>query len=136
MYELEINPGPTYRLDGEALAIAKELHEYSKQTTLEYQAIMMQVAEYSGVLMLAFDEKHSDKFKDIFQRLANELAIPFEQMRKFHLDATYIDDHNIAFMKQGVVDSNGEVMRGEDQLEMFDDEGDGVPDDGDRNGLP
>lgn len=124
MYEIEENQGPTYRLDGEALAIAKELHEYSKETTKEYQGIMMQVAEFSGCLMAAFDEKHSDKFKDIFQRLADQLHIPVDQMRKFHLDATYIEDHNIAFMKQGPIEDNIMVMSAEheDQLEMFDED--------------
>lgn len=128
MYEIEENPGPTYRLDGEALEIARELHEYSKKTTKEYQAIMMQVAEFSGCLMMAFDEKHSDKFKDIFQRLADQLSIPVDEMRKFHLDATYIDDHSIAFMKQGPIDDKVMVLE-DDQLEMFDEDGDG-------NGLP
>jgi hypothetical protein len=130
MYEIEDNQGPTYRLDGKALEIAKELHEYSKEVQKEYRQVALQIAEFSQALMLNFDEKHNDRFQDIFRRLAEELSIPVDEIRKFHLDATYIDDHNIAFMKQGPINDNVMVMdpnAGDDQLEMFDGEEDTLP---------
>lgn len=139
MYEIEENQGPTYRLDGVALEIAKELHEYSKEVQKEYQGVAMQIAEFSQSLMLAFDEKHNNRFQDIFKRLAQELSIPVEEMRKFHLDATYIDDHNIAFMKQGPINDNVMVMdpnAGEDQLDIFSGEEGYPPFDDEEDTLP
>ena len=134
MLPLNENSTPTYRLDGEALEIAKELHVYSQQANEEYRGVALQIAEFSQALMLDFDEKHNPKFQDIFNRLAAELSIPVEQMKKFNLDATYLDDHNIAFMKQGPIEDNVMIMDAEagegidpDQLGFFD--GDDLGDD-------
>ena len=132
MLPLNENPTPTYRLDGEALKIAKELHDYSQVANEEYRGVALQIAEFSQALMTDFDEKHNPKFQDIFNRLAQELSIPVDQMRKFNLDATYLEDHNIAFMKQGPIEDNIMIMDAEagqeidpDQLHFFD--GDNLP---------
>lgn len=110
MLPMNENQAPTYRLDGKALEIAKELHEYSKKANAEYRDIAVQIADFSNSLMVVFDQKHNDIFQDIFNRLAHELCIPVDQMRKFNLDATYLDDHNIAFMKQGPIQDNVMIM--------------------------
>jgi len=91
---------PTYRLDGEALQIAKELHEYSLQCEKEELEIEKQVQEFQDALMEEFDEKHSKPFQTFFERLAKSLAISVDEILTFELDATYLSDHNIAFMKQ------------------------------------
>jgi hypothetical protein len=118
--------GATYRLDGKALEIAKELHDYTKSIGAEALEIERQCEEFNDALMGAFDEKHNQRFQDIFQRLADELSIPVNLMRQFNLDATYLEDHNIAFMKQGPIQDKVFGIQNDepdpDQLEIFEGE--------------
>lgn len=103
MFQMDEYQAVTYRLDGRALALAKELHEYSKEVKKEYKGIARQITEFSAALMQDFDEKHDGRFREIYQGLADELSIPLDLMRTFNLDASYLDDHNIAFMKAGPI---------------------------------
>lgn len=109
---------PTYRLHGKSLAIAKELHAHSKIANEEYRQIGLEVAHFADALMVKFDEKHDATFRDIFHRLGQELGITVDEMRKFNLDATYLEDHDIAFMKQGPIEDNVMIMDARPQAQI------------------
>ena len=110
-------PTPTYRLDGEALQVAKEIHEYSLKCNVEYLEIQKQVQEFHDALMGEFDEKHNEPFQKFFEHLAKSLAMSIDEIRTFRLDATYLDDHNLAFMKQGPIEDRVLVMNSDDLTE-------------------
>ena len=108
---------PTYLLAGEALEIAKEFHNFSQSVSEEYKGIEQQMQEYSDelhrqihehneALLVAFDEKHHLAFEDLFDRLAKAVGITRNEIKNFRLDATYLNQHDIAFMKQGPIDDN------------------------------
>ena len=123
MFQMDEHPAVTYRLEGEALEIAKELHAHTKNVQKDFELIAVQIAEFSQELTQEFDERHDSGFRDIYERLAAAVGIPMEQMRTFNLDPSYLDDHNIAFMKQGPI--LGQSFNPEDdeidpnQLEIF-----------------
>jgi hypothetical protein len=90
----------TYRLSGESLKTASEIHELSKQVNQEYREIEQNVREYSQDLMATFNGAHTYKFTELLGKLAAQLGIPSQDITMFHLDASYLDDHGVAFLKQ------------------------------------
>jgi len=96
---------PAYRLDGKALALARQLHEYSQEVGKEYNTLSEHINKYSRELLQDFDIKHDEPFRRLFTALAKELCIPIEELHKFRLDVTYLEDHGLAFMQQGQMES-------------------------------
>lgn len=104
---LSEDPGVTYRLDGKALEAARDIHEYSKmvdedykQITLEIQKRSMELEQEMLKLVQEFEMKHAEPFTRLFERLGKALNLTVQEVKSFHLDATYIDSHNIAFLRQ------------------------------------
>lgn len=93
-------PTITYKLCGESLETAYEIHELSKEVNREYLEIEAKVKEYSRSLMDPLNQRFTNKFSVLLGKLSEHLGIPPEQIHMYHLDASYLDDHGIAFLKQ------------------------------------
>lgn len=92
--------GISYRLSGEALKTAYEIHELSKHANQEYAEIEKKIKAYSLELVEQLTPKYTQKFTDLIAKLTTQLGIPVDQAPQFHLDASYLDDHGVAFLKQ------------------------------------
>lgn len=97
-----IEPTINYKLCGESLETAYEIHEQHKAITQEYAELEAKVREYSESLMGPFNQKHVMNLSNLLRKLAGQLGIPFEEITQYHLDASYLEDHGIAFLKQSV----------------------------------
>ena len=47
-----------------------------------------------------FELKHALVFTEMFDNLGQALNLSTEEIKLFHLDCSYLEAHNIAFMKQ------------------------------------
>lgn len=99
MFFPSAEPTITYKLCGESLETAKEIHELTKESNKEYEEVEARVRAYSESLMAEFNAKYNQRFSDLLLTLAQQLGIPHDQITFFHLEVSYLDDHNIAFLK-------------------------------------
>lgn len=92
-------PSIIYRLTGASLETAKEIHLATKEANKSYDEIQKQIAEYAHNLLVPFNEAYELKFTTLLRRLAKNLGIPENEITNYHLDASYLDDHELAFLK-------------------------------------
>jgi hypothetical protein len=90
---------PTLKLSGSSLEIAKQIHELKKKGDQDYLELMIHIHEYGNDLLEKLNEKNMPQIVNLFDELARELALPEDVMKKYVIDATYLDSHDIVFLK-------------------------------------
>ncbi len=105
-----------YSLQGQSLDIAKKIQVANEESQEHLDRIELQVAEFKAKLINEFEEQHGATFKNLFSQMAQAICVPIEQLKSYHLDLTYIDTHELAFLKEGPVVDNVLVMNVDEKI--------------------
>ena len=89
----------TYKLCGDSLDTALLIHELEQEADEACTEIQAKITEYQTQLLQEFDANFTPRFNALIRQLSKELCIPFDEIKHYRLDATYLEDHNIAFLK-------------------------------------
>lgn len=89
----------TYKLCGDSLETATEIHDLEKEMDEAYYELQKKIVEYQTQLLQELDANFTPRFNELLRRLSKELCIPYEEITQYRLDGSYLEDHNIAFLK-------------------------------------
>ncbi len=89
----------TYKLCGNSLETAFEIHELEKEMDEAHFELEKKVMAYQAQLFQELDANFTSRFNMLLQQLSKELCIPFQEITQYRLDASYLEDHHIAFLK-------------------------------------
>jgi hypothetical protein len=105
-----------YSLQGESLEIAKNIHAAHQVSQEDLSQIEAQVEEFRDSLISKFEEKSGEVFRSLFTDMAKAICVPVEVLRKYHLDLTYLENHGLAFLKEGPITDNVVVLNVEEAI--------------------